>query len=52
MGGRIIVKLILCMAVVAASLGIGLYLSSRLSERIKVLGKYITLLEEASVKMT
>lgn len=45
-------KLLLCMMIVAASLAIGLYLNSRLTERTKILSSYITMLEEAAVRMS
>ena len=45
-------KLLLCMVVIGASLAVGLWLSMRLSERTKLLGSYITLLQEVALKMT
>ena len=51
MNGGAVVKLLLCMIVIGASLAVGLTLSSRLSERTKTLSAYITLLEEVAVRM-
>lgn len=45
-------KLILCMLIIAAALAIGLRLSFRLSERVRVLSAYIALLENAALRMT
>lgn len=39
------------MTIVFAALGVGCYFSNRLNERAKLLGSYITLLEEAAVRM-
>ncbi len=40
------------MTVIGASLAVGIYLSHRLNERTKILGSFIALLEEVSVRMT
>ena len=45
-------KLILCLTVIGASLSIGVFLSSRLNARVKIISELIVLIEEASVKMT
>ena len=45
-------KLILCLTVIGASLSVGVFLSSRLNARIKILSELIVLIEEVSVKMT
>lgn len=45
-------KLILCVTVIGVSLGIGAHLASRLTERARILGSYVTLLEEAALRMS
>lgn len=44
-------KPVLCITVVIASLAVGLYYSSRLSQRVSVLSDMISLLEEVSAKI-
>lgn len=44
-------KLVLCITVVSASLAVGLFYSSRLSRRVAVLSELIIELEEVSAKM-
>ena len=46
-----VIKLFLCMTIIFACLSVGCYYANRLSERTKLLGRYITMLEEAAVRM-
>ena len=45
-------KSLLCMVIIIASAAIGLYLSSRLTQRVKLLSQLIVLLEEVASMMT
>ena len=45
-------KLFLCMIVIGAGLAVGTALSHRLRERVSLLQAYITLIEEAALRMT
>lgn len=44
-------KLVLCMTIIGASVAIGISLSSKLSQRVEILSQYMKLLEEVSVRL-